>query len=227
MRQLILDTETTGLDPKRERLVSIAALEMIDGDLTGAFAHWHLNPEQPCNPKAAEIHGLTDEYLKTQPKFAEIEPELDRFVSNDRLVIHNAKFDLGFLTAELDRIARGRAYKVPPYTCTYERAVAARGMGKGRNTLDTLAREYGIQNLRETTGKHGALVDCLVLYGVFRHLARLSPAPLLQSQLDHFMSKGFGVHGNYPRSSPEGADLPSLPLADAPGVSADLCSVGG
>jgi DNA polymerase III subunit epsilon len=205
MRQIIFDTETTGLNHKEHRIVSLAAVEMQDGFLTGRFAHYHLNPERPCDPGAAALHGLKDDYLATQPKFTEIKGELLDFVGNSRFVIHNAPFDLNFFANELDR-ANVSTYHIDS-TCTYKKAVERRGVGKGRNTLDTLARDYGVQNLREQTGKHGALVDCLVLYGVFRYLAGLTPVPLVQSQVDHFLNKLHGVHGPFEQSRPGGAPL--------------------
>lgn len=231
MRQVIFDTETTGLNPREDRLVSFAALEMVDGALTGAFIHYHLNPERPCNPKAAEIHGLTDAYLVTQPRFVDVEGELNAFINADRLVIHNAKFDMGFLSAEIvrnrDPMKRWDPVTgLPPYTCTYEKAVAKRGIGKGRNTLDALAREWQVQNLRELTGKHGALVDCLVLFGVFRSLAGLEPSPLVQSQIDHYLNKGFGIHGNFEHTSAGGASVPAPASAHPASLPPDVRPVG-
>jgi DNA polymerase-3 subunit epsilon len=225
VRQLIFDTETTGLNSREHRLVSLAAVEIVDGELTGRFAHYHLNPERPCDPGAAAIHGLMDEYLATQPLFAQVWPELDCFITGSRFIIHNAKFDLAFLLAELCRTGRPRA--IPPYTCTFERAEARRGRAKGRNTLDTLAREWGVQNLREATGKHGALVDCLVLYGVWRRLAGLDPRPLVQFQLDHYLNKGFGIHGCFEQASPGGADVPAPAQVDTPSVPDGVRAVGG
>ena len=229
MRQVIFDTETTGLGPGH-RIVSLAAIEMVDGLLTGKFAHWHLNPGRPCDPGAAAIHGLADDYLATQPKFIEIEPELDAFVSNARMVIHNAQFDLRMLRAEQELVAAARGnraiFVLPPHTCTFVEAEKRRGRAKGRNTLDTLAREWGVQNLRELTGKHGALVDCLVLYGVFRFLAGRPPVPLVQSQIDHFLSKGFGVHGGFTEQSPGSTAVPAPSQPDAPGVGPDVRAVG-
>lgn len=234
MRQLIFDTETTGLNPSSERLVSLAAVEVIDGNLTGSFAHWHLNPGKPSQPKALEVHGLTEEYLATQPKLINVVDRMIRFIDGCPLIIHNANFDLGFLDIELAR-ARAEAAGNPTAAhwvyqgesrCTYRKAVSVRGTAKGRNTLDTLAREWGVQNLRELTGKHGALVDCLVLYGVFRVLANLPAKPLLQSELDHYLSKGFGVHGNFESAGTGGARLPSPAQSHPAGVSSDVRPVG-
>lgn len=226
MRQLICDTETTGLNPRDERLVSIAAIEMVDGELTGAFAHWHLNPGKSSHPRALEVHGLTDEYLATQPAFEAISDQLISFLGTSPLIFHNAPFDMGFIEAALWRILPGYTL-INPVRCTYAKAVAARGMGKGRNTLDVLTREYNTLDIRTLTGgKHGALVDCLQLYGVYRALHGAEQVPLLQSLLDHYFSKGFGVHGSLSTQSPGSPAVPSSAKSNPPGVPADVRTVG-
>lgn len=223
MRQIILDTETTGFRPGR--IVSIAAIEMVDGELTGAFAHYHLNPGQPCDPGATKAHGLTDEYLATQTTFCNVIGPLDTFLGASPIIAHNAPSDMNFLEAEYRREseASGFAWRVlNPVRCTLSKAKAMRGFGKGVNTLDALASDYGIENLRTLTGKHGALVDALVLFGVYRALHGAGPRPLVQSQLDHYLNAGFGVHGNFKLQGPGCPDVPPSAQADPSRVTADV-----
>jgi DNA polymerase-3 subunit epsilon len=225
VRELIFDTETTGLDPKTHRLVSIAVVELVHGALTGRFCYYHLNPERPNDPRAQEIHGLTDEYLATCPKFADIATPLMEFIGTSRLVAHNARFDLGFLSEELDR-AQFPTNTFDSYHCTYQAAVKRRGMGKGRNTLDTLTEVYKAPNYRAATGKHGALIDALTLLGVYGALSGRHATRLVQSQLDHF-TQGFGIHGPFAESRTGSQELPSSAQPLSSDQSPDLCSVGG
>lgn len=235
MRQIIFDTETTGLDPRQHRIVSLAAIELVDGEPTGRFAHWHINPERPCDPGAAKVHGLTDEYLAKQATFREIKDEFMDFIRRDELVIHNAAFDIGMLTQELYRLHQRTIASpfvptaiLPQRRCTLQRAEALRGRAKGRNTLDALTVEFGIDNLRARTGKHGALVDCLTLYGVYRALFGLKPRPLVQWEVDHYLSKAFGVHGSFQPTDSRGEGVPAQAEPDAPARTPDTgaCSVG-
>lgn len=232
MRQTLFDTETTGLDPREHRLVSVAAVELIDDQLTGRFCHWHINPERPCDPGAAAIHGLSDEYLATQPKFAEIRDPLMEFLGNSPTIIHNARFDRGMLTQELFRLHSpgtrwDPASVMPPYYCTYDEAVRRRGIGKGRNTLDTLCRVYGAQNLRTASGKHGALIDALTLFHVYRALRFLPRAPMIQSAIDHYVTKGFGVHGGFTELRAGSESVPAQARSNPTAQPADVRAVGG
>jgi DNA polymerase-3 subunit epsilon len=167
VRELLFDTETTGLSPEKgHRLVSLAAIELIDHQPTGRFVHYLLNPERESDPQALAIHGLTTELLSTQPKFSAIVPAFLEFWGLSPLVIHNAPFDLSFLRAELVRAGCG--LPVIAHSCTLSRA---RGVfGSGSNKLDSLVARFGVRNLRAATGKHGALIDCLLLLPVYQHL---------------------------------------------------------
>lgn len=220
MRQIIFDTETTGLNPCEDRLVSLAALELVDGELTGAFAHYHLNPQRVVGARAAEIHGLTNEYLADKPTFADVVLDFNDFIRGAPLIIHNAQFDVGFLENEYERAGAG--VLINPALCTLDRAKGMRGWGKGLNTLDRLVADYGVQNFR-AGGRHGALVDTLVLFGVYRALFGLGPRPLVQSEVDHYLNAGFGVHGPFNDQSSPSAGSPRVPPiaeANAPGVPA-------
>lgn len=226
MRQIILDTETTGFRPGG--IVSLAAIEMVDGELTGAFAHFHINPKMPCDPGATKVHGLTDEYLATCPTFSNVIGPLDTFLDASPIIAHNAQFDLSFLEAEYRREseASGFAWRVVnPVRCTYSKAEVQRGRGKGRNTLDALSAEYRVQNFRGD-GRHGALVDALTLFGVYRALWGADPLPLVQSQIDHYLNAGFGIHGNFKQQGPGSPDIPTPAQADPTSITADVRAVG-
>jgi DNA polymerase-3 subunit epsilon len=225
VRQIILDTETTGFRPGG--IVSLAAIEMVDGELTGAFAHYHINPKMPCDPGATKVHGLTDEYLATCPTFSNVIGPLDTFLGASPIIAHNAPFDMGFLEAEYRREseASGFAWRVVnPVRCTYSKAEVQRGRAKGRNTLDALTEAYKVQNFRGD-GRHGALVDALTLFSVYRALWGADPLPLVQSQLDHFLNKGFGVHGRFEFTSPGSPDVPASAQADPSPVRPDVCAI--
>lgn len=232
MRQIIFDTETTGLNSREDRIVSLAALEMVDGELTGAFCHYHLNPGKPVGD-SVNIHGLTDDYLADKPAFGFVADAFKGFVGGSRLIIHNAPFDMGFLCAEYTRLADplkrwDPVTMLPAYKCTLSQARAMRGY-RGRNKLDDLVRDYGIDNLRMATGKHGALVDTLLLFNVYRALNRAPVRDLLQSHLDHYLNKGFGVHNERfaSASRPGGQGLPAAAQSVPADQPADVRAVGG
>jgi DNA polymerase III subunit epsilon len=224
MRQVLFDTETTGLSKNEHRLVSLAAIEMVDGELTGGFAHWHLNPGRPSDPGALAIHGLSDEYLATQPRFADIGLALLDFICGSPLIIHNAPFDIGFLESEMTRAFSSAAGITSHTRCTLEQSRRTRGW-RGRNKLDHLVEEYRIPNLRAETGKHGALVDTLLLFNVYRALNGREIVDLVPF-LPHFLDRGFGVHGHFEQSSTGGASLSPSSESDSTGVAADIRAVG-
>jgi DNA polymerase-3 subunit epsilon len=165
MRQIILDTETTGLKPEEgHRIIEIGALEMIDRSLTGRQFHKYLNPERAVDPDAVQIHGLSDEFLEDKPRFAEVAEEFLDFIRGAELIIHNAGFDVGFLDAELARLSQPvRIEEVAQVLDTLE---LAREMHPGqRNNLDTLCRRYDVDNSNRTL--HGALLDSELLADVY------------------------------------------------------------
>lgn len=163
MREIVLDTETTGLDPYQgHRLVEIGCVELVNGIPSGQHFHRYLNPERDVPPEAVAIHGLSSDFLKDKPFFAEIADELVAFVADAPLVAHNALFDLGFLNAELERAGK--------LLLARERLVdtlllARRKHPAGPNRLDDLCARYGIDNTRRT--KHGALLDAEILADVY------------------------------------------------------------
>lgn len=168
-RQIVLDTETTGLDPALgHRIIEIACVEMINRRLTHNKFYKRVHPEREIDPGAIAVHGITLADLALEPKFAEIAEEFLRFVDGAELIIHNAPFDVGFLNAELGRI------KKPPVTaaCTITDTLAmARDMHPGkRNNLDALCDRYQVDNSARAV--HGALLDAELLSDVYIAMTR-------------------------------------------------------
>jgi DNA polymerase-3 subunit epsilon len=163
MREIILDTETTGLDPLRgDRLVEIGCVEIFNRMPTGQSFHCHINPERDMPAEAFAVHGLSREFLLDKPLFAEVVEEFLEFIADAPLVIHNASFDIAFINAELDRTKR------PPIA--RERLVDTLLLARRKhpgvsNRLDDLCSRYAIDNSRRT--KHGALLDAELLAEVY------------------------------------------------------------
>jgi DNA polymerase-3 subunit epsilon len=174
MREIVLDTETTGLDPYQgHRLVEVGCVELVNRIPSGQSFHRYLNPNRDIPAEAFAVHGLSEEFLKDKPPFLEVAEEFLAFVGDARLVIHNAAFDIGFLNAELERAGR------PPLA--RERLVdtlllARRKFPGGQNRLDDLCARYGIDHSRRT--KHGALLDAELLAEVYLELIDARQAQL-------------------------------------------------
>ena len=170
MRQIVLDTETTGLNAKSgDRIIEIGCVEMVNRRLTGNNFHYYINPERDSDPGALAVHGLTTEFLSDKPKFAEIVDELCEFIRDAEIIIHNAPFDIGFLDVELERAGKPRfAEHVQSVTDTL---VKAKEIFPGkRNSLDALCERYGISNAHRTL--HGALLDSELLAEVYLAMTR-------------------------------------------------------
>lgn len=167
MREIVIDTETTGLKPEDgERVIEIGALELENGFPTGRTFHVYLNPEgRAVHPGALEVHGIEDEFLKDKPVFAEIAEEFLAFVSEANLVAHNAAFDMAFINAEL---ARNEHPPIPDARVVDTLALARRRHPMGPNSLDALCNRYGIDNAHRT--RHGALLDAELLAEVYIEL---------------------------------------------------------
>ena len=165
MREIVIDTETTGLDPNDgHRIVEIACIELMHHVPTGRKFHRYLNPGRDMPADALAVHGITAEFLASQPPFEAIADDLAAFIAGDRLVIHNAEFDLAFLNAELARLGR------PPLACPFvdTLAVARRRFPGAPASLDALCRRFVIDlTVRE---KHGADIDCGLLAQVYIEL---------------------------------------------------------
>ena len=166
MREIVLDTETTGLDPAAgHRIVEVGAVELINHVPSGRTYHAYVNPERDVPAEASTVHGLSTEFLRDHPCFSAIVEELEAFILDDRLIIHNAPFDLGFLNAEFTRLGRA-AFPSQRAICTLE--LARRKHAMASNSLDALCKRYGIDTSRRS--KHGALLDAELLAGVYLEL---------------------------------------------------------
>lgn len=169
MRRIVLDTETTGLEPQNgHRIIEVACLELHGRRATGRHFHRYLNPDRDIEIGALQVHGITSEFLQDKPRFADVADELLEFVAGAELLIHNAPFDVAFLDAELARIGR------PPLesVCTVCDTLAmARDMHPGKkNSLDALCERYFVDNAGRTL--HGALLDAQLLADVWLGMTR-------------------------------------------------------
>ena len=175
VREIVLDTETTGLDPYQgHRLVEIGCIELINGIPSGQSFHRYVNPERDMPQEAFAIHGLSAEFLRDKPPFAEVADELIEFIADAPLVAHNAMFDLGFLNAELERAGK---ILVQRERLVDTLLLARRKHPAGPNRLDDLCVRYGIDNSRRT--KHGALLDAEILAEVYLELIGARQAQLI------------------------------------------------
>src|SRR5690554_6646441 len=166
MRQIVLDTETTGLDPAQgHRIIEIGALEVIDRKLTGRTFHLFRSPQRVVEQEAISIHGITNEFLQDKPVFAQIADEFLDFINGAELVIHNAAFDVGFMDHEFALLRNGTG-KTIDYCSVLDTLMLAREMRPGqKNNLDALCRAFGIDNSNRTF--HGALLDAELLADVY------------------------------------------------------------
>ena len=166
MRQIVLDTETTGLEPDLgHRIIEIGCVELVNRRATGRTFHKYLNPERDIDEGALAVHGISRAELEGKPKFAEIAEELLQFVGGAELVIHNAAFDVAFLDAELAR-TQGQTRAVAALCRVLDTLALARSMHPGqRNNLDALCKRYSIDNSRREL--HGALLDARILADVY------------------------------------------------------------
>jgi DNA polymerase-3 subunit epsilon len=164
-RQIILDTETTGIDPDAgHNIIEIGCVEMVRRKLTGNTWHEYLKPDREVEAEAIEVHGITNEFLVDKPKFAELGAAFLEFVRGAELIIHNAAFDIGFLDTELAR--NGFSERMEQIcTVTDTLALARRKFPGQRNSLDALCRRYGIDNSHREL--HGALLDSEILADVY------------------------------------------------------------
>lgn len=200
MRQIVLDTETTGLNPRTgDRIIEIGCVEMLNRRLTGNNFHRYINPERDSEEGALAVHGLTTAFLSDKPKFAEIFEELREYTRGAQVIIHNAPFDLGFLDAEYKRLGKGSFSG--EIASVIDTLVQAKEMYPGkRNSLDALCDRYGISNAHRTL--HGALLDSELLAEVYLGMTR--------GQNSFSIDVG-GSHGD---ADSGGAALELLPLAE-------------
>ena len=166
MRQIFLDTETTGLSPESgDRIIEIGCVEMLNRRLSGRNLHFYVNPERRNHEEAVKVHGLTDEFLADKPLFASIADELIEFVDGAEIIIHNAGFDTKFLNAELSYLGKS---PLSPERVIDTLMMARQKHPGANNSLDGLCRRYGVDNSRRT--RHGALLDSELLAEVYIEL---------------------------------------------------------
>ena len=194
MRQIALDTETTGIGhDSGHRIIEIGCIELIDRKITGRSFHTYLNPKRAVDPGAFRVHGIADHFLKDKPEFKTVSLEFLQFIDNAELVIHNAVFDLGFLNAELKRIKHPGQLED---TCSViDTLVLARKKHPGqRNSLDALCKRYDVDNTNRQL--HGALLDAEILAHVY--LAMTGGQTDLFHEADPLVPKTEATVSTYP-----------------------------
>jgi DNA polymerase-3 subunit epsilon len=206
VRQIVLDTETTGLEAERgHRIIEIGCVEMVNRRLTGRDFHQYLDPERDIDAGAAAVHGITREKLKGRPKFAEVAERLLEFIDGAELVIHNAPFDIGFLDMELARWARERGVEaVTIRSCcgVLDTLALARELHPGKsNNLDALCKRYSIDNSHRQL--HGALLDTRILADVYLAMTGGQNTLALDEAVRAIGIVGDAIAG--PQARPEGA----------------------
>lgn len=167
MRQIVLDTETTGIDPKEgHRIIEIGCVELVNRRLTGNHFHVYINPQREIEQEAIEVHGITNEFLADKPVFASVAQEFIEFIRGAELVIHNAPFDVGFMDHEFALNVASKNIVTRDICRVRDTLTLAREMHPGqKNNLDALCKRYGIDNSHRTL--HGALLDAEILADVY------------------------------------------------------------
>jgi DNA polymerase-3 subunit epsilon len=206
MRQIVLDTETTGLDPQQgHRIIEIGCVEIQNRKLTGNHFQRYLHPDREIDEAAIEVHGLTTEFLSDKPRFHQIEREFIEFVEGAELIIHNAPFDLGFLDYELDQTSSACS-KMGEICTVLDTLVLARHKHPGqRNNLDALCKRYAVDNSQRQL--HGALLDAEILADVY--LLMTSGQSSLSLKEDPIEISA--THQRTRKLDPDRAPLPVIP----------------
>ncbi len=209
MRQIVLDTETTGLNPRTgDRVIEVGCVELVNRMLTGNNFHVYINPERDSEEGALAVHGLTTEFLSDKPRFHEIAEDLRTYIQGAEVIIHNAPFDLGFLNAEFGRLG------LPTFTehCSsvIDTLVNAKEMRPGkRNSLDALCDHYGVSNSHRKL--HGALLDAELLADVYLSMTRGQNS--LSMDVEEEVSR-------------DGVQLEAVPLGEVIVLAADEAEAG-
>jgi len=178
MRQVVLDTETTGLSPENgDRILEIGCVELVNRKLTGNNLHFYINPERDSHEEALKVHGISNEFLKDKPKFAQISNDLLAYLKESQIIIHNAPFDIGFLNKELERLS------LPNISHYVTGVIDTLSMAKEiypgkRNSLDALCDRLEVDNSDRTL--HGALLDAELLADVYINMTRGQDALLIE-----------------------------------------------
>jgi DNA polymerase-3 subunit epsilon len=220
MREIVLDTETTGLDPLRgDRLVEIGCIEIFNRMPTGQTFHRYVNPERDMPAEAFAVHGLSTEFLASKPLFTEVVEEFLEFVADAPLVIHNASFDISFINAELDRINR---QPIPRERLVDTLLLARRKHPGVSNRLDDLCSRYAIDNSRRT--KHGALLDAELLAEVYIDLIGARQSQLILAS--EVRAAELGGYGEMPRRQRQVPLAPRITDADRQAHRAFIATLG-
>ncbi|HQR02516.1 MAG: DNA polymerase III subunit epsilon [Proteobacteria bacterium] len=223
MRQVILDTETTGLDYRSgDRVIEIGCVEMVGRKLTGRRFHRYINPQRDIDAGAQEVHGLTREFLADKPLFSAIADELEEFIAGTELIIHNASFDVGFLDHELGLLGRESIGKLCAGILDTLRMARELRPGK-RNSLDALCSEYGVNN----SGRHlhGALLDAELLAEVYLAMTRGQDSLIMDIDSSPTRILEFGVSGDHP--APKVIRATAAELADHARVMGEIGKESG
>ena len=219
MREIVLDTETTGLDPLRgDRLVEIGCVEIFNRMPTGQTFHRYINPEREMSREAYEVHGLSSEFLADKPLFSAIADEFLNFVGDSPLVIHNASFDIGFINAELEKVARP---PIPRERLVDTLLLARRKHPGVSNRLDDLCSRYAINNSHRT--KHGALLDAELLAEVYIDLIGARQSQLILAER---VQVSVGTQADAPRRQRVEPLLPRLSEAELAAHAAFIATLG-
>lgn len=207
VRQIVLDTETTGLEPEQgHRIIEIGCVELVDRRLTGNNFHVYLQPDREIDAGAIEVHGITNEFLADKPRFGDVAADMMDYLRGAELVIHNAPFDMGFLNHELRLL--GGWDPLDSYCSVVDTLVMARELHPGqRNSLDALCSRYDVDNTKRE--KHGALLDAEILAEVYLAMTGGQTAMFAESDS---ASEGEGGEARIRRVS---ADRPRLPVVRA------------
>jgi len=191
MRQIVLDTETTGLEPADgHRVIEIGCVELVRRRLTGNNFHQYLNPDRPIDSAAVEVHGITQEFLADKPRFSDVAKDFLDYVSGAELIIHNAAFDAGFLDHELKLMHADSAPIAELCMVTDTLALAKRLHPGQRNGLDALCKRYGIDNSHREL--HGALLDAEILADVYLAMTGGQTSLLLDSGIEETLTGDMG-----------------------------------
>ncbi len=206
MRQIVLDTETTGLSAEGgDRIIEIGCVELLNRKLTGNNLHFYLNPGRDSHEDALRVHGISNEFLRDKPRFAEVAEEMLAYLQGAEIIIHNAAFDVGFLNKELELIGKPRSTQfVAGVTDTL--AMAKEMFPGKRNSLDALCDRLGVDNSGRTL--HGALLDAELLADVYINLTRGQDALLID------VSEAAGSAGNFERVDLSRFELPVLSASE-------------
>lgn len=220
MREIVLDTETTGLDALRgDRLVEIGCVEIINRMPTGQVFHRYINPQRDMPAEAFAVHGLSSEFLADKPLFHEVVEDFLGFIGDAPLVIHNASFDVGFINAELDRVKRGA---IPRERLVDTLLLARRKHPGVSNRLDDLCSRYAIDNSRRT--KHGALLDAELLAEVYVDLVGARQSQLILTQDSQEIR--IGMAGDTPRRQRDTPLAPRVTDAEREAHRAFIATLG-